>query len=176
LGHSGESRNPDISIPPLAGLDPGTRPGPDPRFAGVTPQETLYEIIKFAPRNSHFAMERPCPPSLCPKQANGEANFRPCPARRQGRRAKTMRRIQLPGSGGQAVLPPGTWPKLCRGARRGALEARLILRNNGDSSTGVFHSRLCFLRAPPSPPGHKFALAYGKNRQSEGEQDVKTPC
>jgi hypothetical protein len=27
-------------------LDPGACPGPDPGFAGVTPQSTFYEIIK----------------------------------------------------------------------------------------------------------------------------------
>jgi hypothetical protein len=28
-------------------LDPGACPGPDPGFAGVTLQETFYEIIRF---------------------------------------------------------------------------------------------------------------------------------
>jgi hypothetical protein len=39
IRHSGESRNPVISIPPLAGWTPA--------FAGVTLQETFYETINF---------------------------------------------------------------------------------------------------------------------------------
>jgi len=38
-------------------MDPGACPGPDPGFAGVTLEETFYEIIKKVPQKCPFLQD-----------------------------------------------------------------------------------------------------------------------
>jgi len=47
MRHSGGSRNLVISIPPLAGLDPGACRGLDAGFPGVTIQGAFCETVKI---------------------------------------------------------------------------------------------------------------------------------
>ena len=74
-------------------------------------------------------------------------------------RTKIMRHSSFPGPGGQVVLPPGAWPHPCRGARRGALQARPCFRNRAEHSAikaipaDAFGARRPCLRTtnPPLP-------------------------
>jgi len=111
----------------------------------------------------------PCPPLPQVSVTGDEFQAVPGPEAR-AERAKTMRHISFPGPGGHTVLPPGTGSKPRRGARRGAHQARPILRNYSEASAGNSIPAEVILGAPPLPPGHKFALAWGKDRQSEGGQ------